>query len=66
MKPVDVKPNTYIDFNVEKNDRDPKFRVGGHVRISKYEINYVKYYTPNWSEESFVIKKFKNTVLWTC
>ena len=35
MKPVDVKNNTYIDSNKEVNDKDPKFKVGDHVRISK-------------------------------
>ena len=33
MKPVDVKCNTYIDFGKEVNDKDPKFKVGDHVRI---------------------------------
>ena len=37
MKPVDVKDNTYIDFKKEVNDKDPKFKVGDHVRISKYK-----------------------------
>ena len=36
MKPVDVKSSTYIDFGVENNDKYPKFEVGDHVRISKY------------------------------
>ena len=35
MKPVDVKNNTYIDSNKEVNDKDPQFKVGDHVRISK-------------------------------
>ena len=65
MKPVDVKDNTYIDFEKEDNDKDPKFKVGDHVRISKYENIFAKVYTPNWSEEVFVIKKVKNTVPWT-
>ena len=65
MKPVDVKDNTYIDFKKEVNDRDPKFKVGDHVRISKYRNIFAKGYTPNWSEEVFVIKKVKNTVPWT-
>ena len=51
MKPVDVK--------------DPKFQVGDHVRISKYKNIFAKGYTPNWSEEVFVIKEVKNTVPWT-
>ena len=63
MKPVDVKDNTYIDFNKEVNDKDPKFKIGDHVRISKYKNIFAKGYGPNWSEEIFVIKKVKNTVL---
>ena len=62
MKPVDVKDNTYIDFKKEVNDKDPKFKVGDHVRISKYKNIFAKGYTPNWSEEVFVIKQVKNTV----
>ena len=45
--------------------RTPKFKVGDHVRISKYKNIFAKGYMPNWSEEVFVIKKVKNTVPWT-
>ena len=65
MKPVDVKDNAYIDFSKEVNDKDSKFKVGDHVRISKYKNIFAKGYTPNWSEEVFVIKEVKNTVPWT-
>ena len=65
MKPVDVKDNTYIDFGKEVNDNDPKFKIGDHVRISKYKNIFSNGYTPNWSEEVFLIKKIKNTVPWT-
>ena len=65
MKPVDVKWNTYIDSSKEINDKDPKFKIGDIVRISKYKNIFAKGYTPNWSEEVFVIKKVKNTVPWT-
>ena len=65
VKPVDVKDNTYIDFKKEVNDKDPKFKVGDHVRISKYKNIFAKGYTPNWSEEVFVVSKIKNTVPWT-
>ena len=33
MKPTDIKSSTYIDFDVEHNDKDPKFKVDDHVRI---------------------------------
>ena len=65
MKLVNVKDNTYIDFKKEVNDKDTKFKVGEHVRISKYKNILAKGYTPNCSEEVFVIKKVKNTVPWT-
>ena len=41
MKPVDVKDNTYIDFEKEVNDKDPKFKVGDHVRIYKYKKTFL-------------------------
>ena len=61
----DFKDNTYVDSKKEVNDKYPKFKVGDHVRISKYKNIFAKGYTPNWSEEVFVIKKVKNTVPWT-
>ena len=65
MKPVDVKDSTYIDFEKEVDDKDPKFKIGGHVRISKYKNIFAKGYRPNWLEEVFEIRKVKNTVQWT-
>ena len=59
MKPVDVTDNTYIDFKKEVNEKDPKFKVGDHVRLSKYKNVFAKGYTPNKSEEVFGIKKVK-------
>ena len=65
MKPIEVKDSTYIDCINEVNDKDPKFKVGHHVRISKHKNIFTKGYTPNWSEEVFMIKGVKNTVPWT-
>ena len=65
MKPVDVKDNIYIDFKKEVSNKDPKFRVGDHVRISKYENIFAKGCISNWSEEVFVVSKIKNAVPWT-
>ena len=69
MEEPNRKPNkiihTYIDFFKNVNDRDPKFKVGDHIRISKYKNIFAKGYTPNWSEEVFVVSKIKNTVTWT-
>ena len=47
MKPVDVKDNAYIDSSKEVNDKDPKFKVGDHLRISKYKKIFANGYTPN-------------------
>ena len=47
MKSADVKPSMYIDFNQEINKEDPKFKVGVHVRISKYKNMFAKGYAPN-------------------
>ena len=59
MKLVDVKPNTDINSSQEINDKDPKFKMGNIVRISKYKNIFAKGYVPNWSEEVFVNKTSK-------
>ena len=64
MKPDDVNDNTHIDSSKKVNNKDPKFKIGDHVRISKYKNIFAKEYTPNWSADVFVIKKVKNTVSW--
>ena len=46
----------------EVNNKDPKFKVGDHVRISRYKNIFAKGYIPNMSEEVFVIKKVKSTI----
>ena len=53
------------EYNKESNEKDPKFKVGDHVRISKYKNIFAKVYAPNWSEDIFVVKKIKNIVSWT-
>ena len=47
------------------DDKDPKFKIGHIVRISKYKNIFAKGYVPNWPEEVFLIKKVKNTLPWT-
>ena len=65
MNPVDVKDNTCIDLKKGVNDKDLKFKVGDHVRISKYKNIFSKGYTSNCPEDVFVVSKIKNTVPWT-
>ena len=64
MNPVNVKYSTYSDFNKQNNDKDPKYKIGENVRISKYKNIFAKVSAPDWSEEVFVIKKNKNDVTW--
>ena len=52
--------STELQSNKDVNDKDPKFKVGDHVKISKEKKIFAKGYTPNWYEEVFVIKKVKN------
>ena len=57
MKLKDVKFDSYAEYNVNSNEKDPKVQVGDHVRISKYKNIFAKGYTPNWSEEVFAISR---------
>ena len=59
MKPKDVTDKSFIEYNEESNKIGPKFKVGDHVRISRFKNIFSKDFTPNWSEEIFVIKKIK-------
>ena len=64
MKPADVKPSMFIDFNNENNKEGSKVKVGDHARISEYKNIFAKGYVPNWSEDIFVIAKVKSTFPW--
>ena len=48
MKPIDVTDDYYAEYNESFNKKDPKFKVGDNVRISKYKNIFAKGYTPNW------------------
>ena len=63
MKPIDVTGYYYAEYNENFNKKDPKFKVGNNVRISKHKNIFAKGYTRNWSEEVFIISKIKNTVM---
>ena len=65
MQPIDIKPDSYAEYSVESNEKDPKFQLNDHVRISKCKNIFAKWYTPNWLEKVFVISKIENTVPWT-
>ena len=57
MKPVDVKSDSFAEYNEESNEVDRKFKVNDHARISKHKNIFAKGYAPNWSEEMFVVKR---------
>ena len=61
MKPIDVKLGSYAECSVESIEKDPKFKVGAHVILSKYKNVFAKGYVPNWSEEVFVIIKINSS-----
>ena len=77
MKPIEVTDDHYAECNgipmeLHSSKKDPKFKVGIwfkvgilKFKISKYKNIFAKGYTPNWSEEVFIINKIKNTVPWT-
>ena len=56
MKPIDVKSDSFAEYNEESNEKDPKLKVNDHVRISKYKNIFAKGYAPNWSEEICAVK----------
>ena len=63
MMSVNLKSHTYINSSKEINNKDPKFKIGDVVRISKYRNIFAKGYVPNSSEKDFAFTKVKNTVL---
>ena len=59
VQPINVKKDSFAEYNEESNEKDSKLKVGDHVRIPKYKNILAKCYTPNWREEIFVVKKNK-------
>ena len=63
MKPVDVGNDSFAEskgfpeYHEKSNKKDPKFKVGDHVRISKFKNVFAKGYTPNWRQKIFLLKK---------
>ena len=64
-KPKNITDDSFVEYSEETNEKDPKFIVGDNVRISKYKNIFAKAYTPNLSEEVFVVNKVQSTVPWT-
>ena len=64
IKPIEVTDDCYAEYNEHPNKNNSKFNVGDNVRTSKYKNIFAKGYTPNLSEEVFIIKKIKNKFPW--
>ena len=60
MKPIDVKSDSFANYNEGSSDKFPKFKIGDHVRISKYKNIFAKGYTPQRCEE---VKTFHGHIL---
>ena len=58
IKPIDVKDNTYINADKEINNKDPKFKVGDHVRISKYKTIFAKGSSNKWGDLDQIFQIF--------
>ena len=68
INPIDVMGDSYAEYNEdfhEKdfNKKDAQFKVGDHVRISKYKNIFAEGCTSNWSEKVFVVSKLKIQLL---
>ena len=59
MKSIDVGNDSFAEYNERSNEKDLKFKVGDHVRISKFKNVFAKGYTLNLSKEIFIVKKNK-------
>ena len=65
MRPIDVRNDSYAEYNEDFNKKGSKFKVGDHVRISEYKNIFAKGYVPKWPEKVFIVNEIKNTVPWT-
>ena len=65
MKPIDVKDNNKRVYIDKHNGKDSRFKVGNRVRISKFKNIFAKGYTPNWSNEIFIVDKVNDTAPYT-
>ena len=63
MKPIDVTDDSYAEYNetsmeLHSNKKEPKFKIGDNIRISKYKNIFAKGYTPNLIRRSFFTGSF--------
>ena len=60
-----LKPDSSAEDSVDSNEKNPKLKIDDHVKNSKNKNIFAKGYTPEFSEEIFMIRKIKKTVSWT-
>ena len=63
VKIVEEYNNIYTDFDIESNDKKPKFRVYDHVRISKCKKVFAKGYLPPKLARRFYYQTVEKTIL---
>ena len=63
MIPIDVTGDSYVEYNEDSNKKDPKFKVGGHVRISKYKNIFAKGYIQIGQKKFLLLVKLKIQLL---
>ena len=64
-KTIKIKPiaaSNDVECNEDSNKKNPKFKIGDRVKISKYKNKFAKGYVSNWSEDVFIVNEIKNTV----
>ena len=54
MKPIDIIFDSDAECNKDSVEKDPKLKVGDHIRISKYQNVFDKVCSQNWSEENLL------------
>ena len=62
MKPIEFTSDSYAKYSKDSNKKDPKFKVGDQVRISKHKNIFPEGHTLNSSEEVFIVSKIENAV----
>ena len=59
IKLIDVTSDSYGEYNEDSNEKDPKFRDGDRVRISKYKNIFAKGSTQNGQKKFLSLAKLK-------
>ena len=57
MKPTDITSSTYINFVVQNNGQDLRFKASGHVRISKSKKHFLWTVISQIGHKKFVLLK---------